>query len=63
MELEYFEKIVIPRLEKSEFFDSCEKHENQTQYIYILKMGTDYEGYEEFLIYFDKNTKNFIKLG
>ena len=63
MELEYFEKVIIPRLEKSDFFGCCEKHENQTQYIYILTIGTEYEGYEDFLIYFDKKTKNFISLG
>ena len=63
MELEYFEKIIIPRLEESDYFCCCEKHENQTQYIYILTMGTECDGYEEFLIYFDKNTKNFINFG
>ena len=63
MELEYFEKTIIPRLEESEFFCCCEKLENQTQYIYILTIGTEYHGYEEFLIYFDKNTKKFINLG
>lgn len=60
MELDFFEKVIIPRLEKSDFFCGYEKCENKTQYIYILKIGTGYEGYEEFLIYFDKNTKNFI---
>lgn len=62
MELDFFEKVILPRLEQSHFFDSYEKCENKTQCIYILKIGTGYEGYEEYLIYFDKNTKNFIKI-
>jgi hypothetical protein len=58
MELDFFEKVIIPRLEKTEGFLGYEKCERETQYFYILELKLE----QYVVIYFDKDTKNFVKI-
>lgn len=64
MDLEFFEKIVLVELYQGAYFYTDIKKETDTEYIYTITIGTDFFGYEEYNLYFDKKTKklkNFQK--